>query len=90
MMAAMGEPATNAVSTLVCSPRWDTTAATLWSALRDEAPPGLSCDTFERALGRAVAAAEAGDVAGVLTLEPAFEDLARLVRSLDGSVDKDS
>jgi len=32
---------------------------------------------------RAIAAAEAGDVAGVLELEAAFDDLAVLARSLD-------
>src|SRR5215831_15709525 len=36
------------------------------------------------ALPRALAAARAGDVAGVLELEPAFDRLAALARSLDG------
>src|SRR5262245_41028112 len=53
----------------------------LWSALAAEAPPGAALGPFERALGDALAAAAAGDVAGVLALEPAFDELAR---SLEG------
>jgi hypothetical protein len=60
------------------------TAATLWAALRVEAPAGLALEEFEQALARALVAADAGDVAGVLALEPAFDALAALVRSLDG------
>jgi len=48
-----------------------TTAAALWAAL----------DDFTRAVEGAVAAADAGDVAGVMALEPAFD---RLARSLEG------
>ncbi|HVZ75515.1 MAG TPA: hypothetical protein VHJ20_24245 [Polyangia bacterium] len=58
-----------------------TTAAALWSALRREAPAGAPIEGFTEALGRAVAAAEAGDVNGVLSLEAAFDELAR---SLEG------
>ena len=61
-----------------------TTAAELWTALRAEAPAGLALSPFEEALARSLSAAVAGDVAGVLALEPAFEALAALVRSLDG------
>lgn len=64
------------------------TAATLWAALAAEAPRGLDVSAFAAALVRARAAAEAGNVAGVLTLEPAFDELAAnargLARSLDG------
>jgi hypothetical protein len=60
------------------------TATDLWAALRAEAPAGLALGAFEQALARALAAADAGDIAGVLALEPAFDGLAALVRSLDG------
>lgn len=60
-------------------------AAALWRSLRAEAPlPAGALDLFEAALTRALAAAAAGDVAGVLALEADVEALARLVRSLDG------
>src|SRR5262245_25370831 len=59
-------------------------ATALWAVLRAEAPPGLDLSVFDVALERALAAAETGDVAGVLALEPAFELLTRLVRSLEG------
>src|SRR5262245_57739002 len=62
-----------------------TAAADLWRALRAEAPRGLALEAFDAALGRALAAAEAGDVAGVLALEPEVEALARLVRNLEGT-----
>ncbi len=64
-----------------------TTAAALWEALRAEAPAGLdgaALETFGAALARALAAATAGDVAGVLAFEADVEALARLVRSLEG------
>ena len=48
-----------------------------------DAPAGLDLDRFGAAVTRAIAAAEAGDVAGVLELEAAFDDLAVLARSLD-------
>lgn len=64
------------------------TAATLWAALAAEAPGGLDLSAFAAALVRAEAAAAAGDVAGVLALEPAFDELAArargLARSLEG------
>ena len=46
-----------------------------------DAPPGADLESFAAALARAVAAAEADDVAGVMELEAAFD---RLARSLDG------
>ena len=68
-----------------------TTAAALWAAMLAEmtaemtagttAPDGAALTRFGEALARAIAAAEAGDVDGVLALEPAFAELAR---SLDG------
>jgi hypothetical protein len=58
-------------------------AAALWAGLRADAPAGLSLEAFDAALGRALAAAGAGDVAGVLAFEADVEALARLVRSLD-------
>jgi hypothetical protein len=62
-----------------------TTPHALWSALvadgpRDEAS-GDALRRFEAALTRAISAGAAGDVDGVLALEPAFDELAR---SLEG------
>jgi hypothetical protein len=57
-------------------------AAALWGALRADAPPGLALDGFTGALERALAAADAGDVAGVLALEADVEALARAVNAL--------
>jgi hypothetical protein len=62
------------------------TPEALWRALRGEAPPGLPLDDAEAALTRALAAAAAGDVAGVLAFEEDVEALARLVRSLEGNL----
>jgi hypothetical protein len=59
------------------------TPTALWTALRADAPAGLTLDDFEAALHRALAAADAGDVAGVLAFEADVETLERLVRSLD-------
>jgi hypothetical protein len=64
-------------------------ASALWSELRAAAPAAVASktrelDAFAAALGRAVAAATAGDVTGVLALEADVETLERLVRSLDG------
>jgi hypothetical protein len=63
-----------------------TTAAALWADLTAEAPApptgAAALDRFGQALARAIAAGQAGDVDGVLALEPAFADLAR---SLDDS-----
>jgi hypothetical protein len=66
-----------------------TTAAALWAGLAAEmsaetTADGAALTRFREALARAVAAGEAGDVDGVLALEPAFGQLARsLARSLD-------
>ncbi len=65
-----------------------TTPHALWSALVAEGPAGPSSAgpirRFEAALTRAVSAGAAGDVDGVLALEPAFDELARsLARSLE-------
>ena len=64
------------------------TAASLWTALAADAPAGLALDAFATALAHAGAAAVAGDVAGVLALEPAFDDLAAAARRLARSLDK--
>jgi hypothetical protein len=56
------------------------TAAAIWTALLEDAPAAADTDTlaaFQHALARAEAAAAAGDLAGVLALEAAFENLAR-------------
>ena len=58
-------------------------AAALWQSLRADAPAGLPLDAFEAGLGRALAAARAGDVAGVLAFEADVDALERLVRSLE-------
>ena len=52
-------------------------AERLWTALAADAPPGAGLAAFGAAITRAVAAAEAGDVHGVIALEAAFADLAR-------------
>jgi hypothetical protein len=64
------------------------TATALWAALAAQAPVGAAnapvaaaLARFAEALAHALAAGQAGDVAGVLTLEAAFAELAR---SLDG------
>src|SRR3954468_17070285 len=59
-----------------------TTAAALWAALAADAPAGLPLDQFAAALADALASAAAGDVPGVLALEPSFDALAALARSL--------
>jgi hypothetical protein len=53
------------------------TAAALWKELAADAPPGVDPSAFGAAVARAAAAAEAGDVDGVIALESAFADLAR-------------
>jgi hypothetical protein len=58
-----------------------TTAAALWSDLAGEAPRGLDLQGFAAALARAAAAAAAGEIDGVLALEPAFDELAARARS---------
>jgi len=52
-------------------------ADALWTALASEAPPGSDLTAFGAAVGRATAAAHAGDVDGVIALEAAYADLAR-------------
>jgi hypothetical protein len=73
------------VPTLVDAEGRPIDAAALWQSLRADAPAGLALDEFGRGLARALAAAEAGDVAGVLAFEADVEALARLVRSLEGA-----
>jgi hypothetical protein len=73
------------VATLIDEEGRRTTAAALWAELAAEAPAGLPLGDFEAALFGAVAAAEAGDLPGVLALEPAFDVLASLARSLEGN-----
>jgi hypothetical protein len=53
----------------------------LWDALAGDAPPGANVAAFGAAVARAAAAAEAGDVQGVIALEA---DFAALARSLEG------
>lgn len=74
----------------LCAPLVDdeggpTTPHALWSTLAADGPRGaaggVALMDFEAALTRAVAAGAAGDVDGVLALEPAFDELAR---SLEG------
>ena len=61
--------------------------ARLGSHRAGEAPAGLDLEGFAAALARAAAAAAAGEIDGVLALEPAFDDLAaraqQLARSLN-------
>ena len=52
-------------------------AETLWGALASDAPPGADLAAFGAAVGRAAAAANAGDVDGVIALEAAYAELAR-------------
>jgi hypothetical protein len=58
-----------------------TAPGALWSALVADGPRnaanGEAIRRFEEALARAVSAGAAGDVEGVLALEPAFDALAR-------------
>jgi hypothetical protein len=61
-----------------------TTPAALWASLAAEAPRGVPLDEFAAAVADAVASAEANDVPGVLALEPAFDTLTALARSLEG------
>jgi len=57
------------------------TAAALWTALAADAPAGANLAPYEAAVASAAAAADAGDVQGVIALEDAF---AALARSLEG------
>ena len=54
-----------------------TTAAALWAALATDAPNGADLTPFGAAVARAAAAADSGDVHGVIALEAAFAELAR-------------
>jgi hypothetical protein len=63
-----------------------TTVDAAWAELAAEAPAGLDLRPFAAALAQAATAAAAGDVDGVLALEPAFDALAALARSLEGKV----
>ena len=69
------------VVTLVDDEGAPTTPQALWSALAAAGPGGEAgaepMRRFQAALTRAVAAGDAGDVNGVLALEPAFDELAR-------------
>jgi hypothetical protein len=62
-------------------------AAALWQALRAEAPRRLPLTAFDVAMTRALSAAAAGDVAGVLALEDAVATLARQVDALARSLE---
>ena len=57
------------------------TAEALWATLAADAPSGAGVAAFADAVARAHAAADAGDVHGVIALESAFAELAR---SLEG------
>jgi hypothetical protein len=58
-----------------------TTAAALWEELRADAEaPAPVLDAFGAAVASAVAAAERGDIAGVLALDDAFRALGAAVR----------
>lgn len=59
------------------------TAQALWDALRDECPATTesgALDSFGIAVAQAVAAAEEGDLDGVLALDGAFRALAASLR----------
>src|SRR5436190_19672001 len=61
-----------------------TTAAALWSALRAEvSAPAAVLEAFDRALESAVAAAQRGDLDGVLALDGAFRALSASLRKDD-------
>src|SRR5436190_13766699 len=77
-----GDPAPGElVADLVDDEGNPTTPAALWNALRAEIPaaPG-PLDAFGAALERAVAAAQRGDLEGVLALDGAFRALAASLR----------
>lgn len=81
------------VATLVDDEGAPTTATALWAGLKADGPSIAGpVARFEAALALALAAAAAGDLDGVLALEPAFDELARaLARSLDvGTLDEGS
>jgi hypothetical protein len=84
-----GAPASGElVPTLIDGEGRPVTAAALWQSLRADAPArlareGAALDSFAAALGRTLAAAEAGDVAGVLAFEADVAALEELVRTLE-------
>jgi hypothetical protein len=79
---AGGEPAPGELAPrLIDNEGRPATPQDVWADLASDAPPGADLESFAAALARGVAAAEAGDVAGVMELEAAFD---RLARSLDG------
>lgn len=62
-------------------------APALWAQLRAEAPRSVgpsALDSFEAALHSALRAAATDDVTGVLALEAAFDQLARIVKGSAG------
>ena len=59
-------------------------ADAVWAALAAEAPTGADLTGFAAALAAALRAAAAGDVAGVLALEAAFDRLARSLERTKG------
>lgn len=77
-----GEPAPGELAPdLIDDEGQPVTPAALWAALATDAPAGADVTAFEAAVSRAAAAANAGDVQGVIALEDAF---AALARSLEG------
>jgi len=63
----------------------DVTWDRLWQELRGQAPATLAAgllDDFERSLASACAAAERDDLRGVLSLEAAWDALARFVEGM--------
>ena len=77
-----GKPAPGElVASLVDDEGRPTTAAALWNALRAEITgPSAPLDAFAGALDQAVAAAQRGDLDGVLALDGAFRALATSLR----------
>ena len=77
-----GAPATGELSPrLIDDEGAPISAEALWAALAADAPAGADLAAFADAVARAHAAADAGDVPGVIALEEAF---AHLARSLEG------
>lgn len=76
------------VANLVDDEGAPTTPQALWSALAADGPRdsanGTALERFESALTRAISAGAAGDVDGVLALEPAFDELARSLEEESG------
>jgi hypothetical protein len=78
------------VPSLIDGEGWPIAAAALWQALRALAPKGIELDAFDAALTRALAAAEADDVAGVLAFEAEVEALEQRVLALARSLEGDA